>query len=170
MRRLLRRAVLVTTPLALALLVGCTSGAAMPDPTTTLTPDPTPVASPPNDYDPRCDAGYGVPTAVPERQHKVRPSGWPVTPPFASLCRLEPVSFYEEIGSYATDPGTKFDDVLWYYEHAFSGGVHGYANVPGADKVLTGVFNGVSYVLEQDGFDRYRIHWAWDGEYDSDLQ
>jgi len=151
----------------LALLAGCSADAVpTPTPTPTLTPDAPDVAGDPDDGDPRCAAGYGDRHRTLESDHAIRPTGWPQTPPFAVLCILEPVSFYEEIGYYATDPGTRFDDVLWYYEHAFTTGVHGYAPVPGADKVLTGVFNGSSYYLEQHGFDRYRIHWAWDGEYD----
>jgi hypothetical protein len=152
--------------LALTLLAGCAAGPAMPTPTPTLTPGAVGDEPEPNDGDPRCEVGYGDPHITLERDHKVRPLGWPQTPPFAVLCILEPVSFYEEVGYYATDPGTKFFDVLWYYEHAFTVGEHGYAPVPGADKVLTGVFGDVSYYIEQQGFDRYRIYWAWDGEYD----
>lgn len=152
------------------LLAGCASPAGgpipTPDPTSTVTPDPTPVADEPDDYDPRCDAAYGVPTAAPERLLQVRPLGWPPTPPWASLCLIESPSEAEEIGHFATDPGTKFDDVLWYYEHAFEAGAHGYANVPG-EKILTGTLGYASYYLQQgEGFDRYFIYWAYDGEYD----
>lgn len=153
---------------ALLTFTGCSGGVGMPMPsaTPTVTPDADPGTPVDADIDPRCEAGYGDPRRVLESEHEVRPLGWPQTPPFAVLCVLEPLSFYEEAGYYATDPGTKFDDVLWYYEHAFESGQHGYAPVPGADKVLTGVIGGVSYYIEQHGFDRYRIHWAWDGEYD----
>lgn len=164
---------LTAAALAAVLLTGCASPggrpAATPAPTSTVTPDPTPVADEPDDDDPRCDAAYGVPTAAPERLLQVRPEGWPPTPPWASLCLIESPSGLEEIGHFATDPGTKYDDVLWYYEHAFTAGHHAYVPVPGADKVFAGVLGDVSYYIQRgDGVDRFVVHWAWDGYYDYD--
>lgn len=154
---------------ALVLFVaGCsTPGGALPTPTSTFTPDPTPVASPPDDYDPRCDAAYGVPTAAPERLLDVRPEGWPPTPSWISLCLIEGPSGLEEIGHFAFDPDKKYDDVLWYYEHAFTAGHHAYVPVPGADKVFSGVIGGVSYYIQRgEGVGRFFTHWATDGYYD----
>lgn len=148
-------------------LAACSSSRVPLPPTGTPTPSPDSKSAPSAEWDgdPRCEAGYGDPHRTLEKEHAVRPDGWPQTPPFAVLCILEPISSVEEVGYYATDPGTKFDDVLWYYEHAFLGGVHGYLPTPGSEKIYTGVIGGVSYFLEQHGFDRYTITWAIDGEY-----
>lgn len=148
-----------------ALLAGCAAPGPMPAPDPTVTPDALPGESPEWDGDPRCEAGYGDPHRTLEIEHRVRPLGWPVTPDFAVLCILEPVSDVEEIGYYATDPGTKFDDVLWYYEHAFASGTHGYLPTSDSEKILTGVLGTASYFLESHGFDRYTITWATDGDY-----
>lgn len=153
---------------ALLGLAGCAAPAGMPVPDPTVSAEAAPGEPPEWDGDPRCEAGYGDPHRTLEMEHRVRPLGWPATPDFAVLCILEPVSDVEEIGYYATDPGTKHDDVLWYYEHAFASGTHGYLPTQDSEKILTGVLGGASYFLEFNGFDRYMITWATDGDYADD--
>lgn len=128
-----------------------------------------PVPSPDDsDTDPRCAAQYGDPHRVLEKEHRVRPVGFPRTPPTAVLCRLEHVSADEEVGYYATDPGTKIFDVFWYYDHAITAGVADYAPLGGGQQILTGVVGDASFYIEQDVFDRYYVVWARDGNYDDD--
>lgn len=120
------------------------------------------------DTDPRCQAQYGDEHRVLEREHKVRPDGFPRTPPTAVLCRLAHVSADEEVGYYATDPGTKIFDIFWYHDHEISAGVADYAPIGGGQQILTGVVGDASFYVEQDAFDRYYIVWARDGNYDDD--
>jgi hypothetical protein len=159
-----RRIPLLTLVAASLFAVTACASPPMPVPGPTQTPDSS-QSDDDWDGDPRCEAAYGDPHRTLEIDHAIRPEGWPQTPPFAVLCFLEPVTSVEEVGHYATDPGTKIDDVLWYYEHAFASGVHGYAPVPGSEKVLTGVLGDASYYMQADGFDRYTIRWAIDGQY-----
>src|SRR5690606_22905203 len=71
------------------LLAGCSvpvgTAAPSPTPTDTVTPAPDPTSTQPPDYDARCDAGFGIPVAVPEEKHRIRPTGWPRPPPAAPL-------------------------------------------------------------------------------------
>lgn len=132
---------------------------------------PTVLPEPPgepaaDDLDPRCKAQYGDPHRTLERVLRVRPTGWPRTPPEAVLCRVIRVSATEEVGCYATDPGTKIHDIFWYYDHAITAGVSGYAPVGSGQQILTGVLGDASFYIEQPGFDRYVVVWATDGDYD----
>lgn len=124
-----------------------------------------------NDVDPRCDAQYGDPHRALEKGLRIRPLGWPRTPPEAVLCRIVRVSATEEVGCYATDPGTKIYDIHWYYDHAISRqtrGVSGYATIGSGQQILTGVLGDASFYIEQPAFNRYIIVWARDGEYDDE--
>jgi hypothetical protein len=140
---------------------------AKPTPSESPLPE-LPAPTTPSDEDARCKAQFGYGKRVLESEHKVRPLGWPQTQPWAVLCRLVKVSENEEYGCYATDPGTKIYDVLWYYDHAIvEPGVADYAPVPG-ELILTGVVGDSSFWIEQDAFDQFKIVWARDGEYEED--
>ena len=135
-----------------------------PKPTGSGTPDPSPTADP--DYDARCKAQFGSGTRVLEKEHRIRPTGWPATPTQAVLCRLVRVSDTEEYGCYATDPGTKIFDIFWYYDHAITAGEADNAPIGDGKEILTGVVGDASFYIQQDVFDQYYIVWARDGEYD----
>jgi hypothetical protein len=139
-----------------------------PSPKPTESPLPElPTPGQPSDDDPRCQAQFGTGKPVPEQEHRVRPISWPRTPASAVLCRLVHLSINQEYGCYATDPGTKLYDILWYYDHAVTaaGGVAGWVNIDGQD-FLTGVQGTASFYIGQDEFDQFYIVWATDGEYD----
>lgn len=159
-----------------------TSGPARDQAPATATAEPSPSTSPTvlsdprdgppeDDLDPRCKAQYGDPHRALEKGLRVRPLGWPRTPPEAVLCRILRISPVEEVGCYATDPGTKIYDIHWYYDHAISRqtrGVSGYAPIGSGQQILTGVLGDASFYIEQPAFDRYVIVWATDGEYDDE--
>ncbi|GAA3520688.1 hypothetical protein [Nocardioides daeguensis] len=119
-----------------------------------------------DEVDRRCVAQYGSTYPVPEREHRVRPTGWPRTPPQAVLCRILRISDDEEVGCYATEPGTKMFDIFWYYDHAIE--VADYAPIGNGQEILTGVLGDASFYIQQDVFDQYYIVWARDGAYEDD--
>lgn len=141
-----------------------------PSPSPSETPLPDPPGGPaPTDEDPRCQAQFGNPKRVLEKEHRIRPLGWPQTQPWAVLCRLVKVSDVEEYGCYATDPGTKMFDVFWYYDHAIvAPGVADYLPIGGGQEILTGVVGDSSFYMQQEKFDQFYIVWARDGDYDDE--
>lgn len=135
-----------------------------PSPSESPLPEPPPAPAP-SDHDPRCAAQFGDGRRVLEQEHRIRPTGFPRTPPMAVLCRLVRVSDTEEYGCYATDPGTKIFDVFWYYDHAIADDAAGYAPLGDGREILTGVVGDASFYIQQDVFDQYYVVWARDGEY-----
>ena len=139
-------------------------------PTKTIAIKPKPGSEQPDphtgDVDRRCVAQYGSTSPVLEKEHRVRPLGWPRTPPQAVLCRILRISPDEEVGCYATDPGTKMFDIFWYYDHAIE--IADYAPIGNGQEILTGVLGDASFYIEQDVFDQYYVVWARDGRYEDE--
>ena len=155
---LTRAAAFAMTIIAIFFTMACRpTGGPVPGPSTSTT-------ALPDIIDTRCADAFGVPSSVPESQHRARPQLWPATPPFAVLCRLDPVSVDEEVGYYATSPGASFDEVTAYYEGAFTDGQHGHAPTEGGT-ILTGVIGDASYYVERLSLGAYVIVWAIDGNY-----
>ena len=117
-----------------------------------------------SEFDARCKAQYGSGTRVLEKEHKVRPLGWPHTPKYAVLCRLVHVSADEEYGCYATDGDIVHSRIFFDYEHALPGSAR--APIAGGNEVLTGVFGDSSFYLQQDRPLKYYVVWARDGNYE----
>ena len=158
---------LLSTALLAILLTGCSAGAPMP------TPSPTPdvETAPEQDaVDPRCLREFpGLEAPVFEGDVPVRPTFWPTAPPFAALCSWAPESPVESIGYYATDEFMTMDQVFDYYEQQFDSPdrevVHGRSPIEYGE-VLHGVYPPVSFYIEYDGRNRYKIYWAEDGQYE----
>jgi predicted small lipoprotein YifL len=154
-----------------ASLAACTTGGPMPVPSASPTPDNETQQQEP-EVDPRCLKEYpGTELVLYEGDLPVRPEFWPTPPPFAVLCGWSAESAVETWAYYATDEHMTMNQIYSYYEQQFDSPdrtvVHGRAPTADGD-VLTGVYPPVSFYIEEHGYNRYKIAWALDGDYDYD--